>query len=268
MVGLPPVRGGLIARPGYVLVFADYQAIEFRVFASYAADPAMLKVVTSGGDPHAATARAVFETDVQDHDKSNPLRDAGKTLTFTILFGGGADKVRQQIRKRLLDLAPERAATDLAGIADMTRAQARALLQRYYRAYPGVRSFMRQLQGEARRAGRVVDVFGREYRVPAFEGYKAVSRVVQGTAATVMKMGMLRLCALFRRWRRAGTPARLLLPVHDEFISEVGAEAWGDRKEGMAARVKAAIEDRSTLRLPLTATLTWSATSWVERRKL
>jgi DNA polymerase-1 len=226
------IRAAFVAPPGRVLVSADYSQIELRILAHYAKDPALLESFRRGEDVHTRTAAETFET---APDRVTPdQRRIAKVLNFGIAYGLSA--------------------FGLSARLDLPRDRAQAIIDAYFRRYAGVRRWLDQVVAEAKRTGSVRTLWGRERALPEIGARNpglrmaaermAVNTPIQGTAADIVKVAMLRVAATLPA---SSATARLLLQVHDELVLEV-PEGEVAPVEALLAREMAAA---ATLDVPL-----------------
>jgi DNA polymerase-1 len=200
------IRAAFVPSPGYVLMSADYSQIELRIFAHITGDPAMTAAFNSGEDIHASTARAVFGA--KSKKEESEFRRVAKIVNFAIAY----------------DIGP----FGLAQRTGLSRAEARATIENYYNTYTGVRRYMEETPGQVRRNGVVRTIFGRIRPIPdignrnhnlrARAEREAINAPIQGTAADLVKMAMVRV---YKRLRQENLGARMILQVHDELLLEV-----------------------------------------------
>ena len=228
------IRKMFVPRPGWVLVDADYSQIELRVLAHIADDRAMQEAFRSGEDFHRLTASRVFH--VPPEDVTPLMRRQAKAVNFGIVYGISEFSLAQDI--------------------GVSRREAKEYIERYLTQYPGVRDYMKNIVETARTQGYVSTLFGRRRMIPEIRSTNfnirsgaeriALNTPVQGTAADIMKLAMVRV---FRALETNGLRARLLLQVHDELIVECPPEEAG--------RVRAIVADEmehaATLAVPLVA---------------
>ena len=214
------IRKAFVAPPGRKLISADYSQIELVVFAELSGDPELRRAFTEGADIHRRTAALIFGKDEDEVSASE--RRAAKTINFGVIYGMGAFR--------------------LAGELGIPRSEAQRFIDAYFSRYAGVASFVRDTVEGARRTGWVSTMLGRRRPVRAVDSRNAnerqgaervaVNSPIQGSAADVMKLAMLKVdAALSARFPEA----KLLLQVHDELIVEA--------PEAQAAEVAAAIEE-------------------------
>ncbi len=221
------MRGMFTAAPGSVLVDADYSQIELRLLAHMSGDAAMIEGFNSGVDIHTVTASQVFGV---PKDQVPPaLRRAAKAVNFGIVYGISAFSLSEDIH--------------------VTVAEAKEYMQKYFEHYSGVRAYMDRVVEKGREDGYVSTLYGRRRWLPelkssnfntrSFGERVALNMPIQGTAADIIKLAMIRVDA---RLRAEGLTARLVLQVHDELIVEC-PEAEGqtvrdlleEEMEGVAA---------------------------------
>ena len=226
------IRQAFIAEPGHALVSADYSQIELRLLA-HVADLEVLKAsFANGEDIHARTASEVFGVPMAGMD---PLtRRRAKAINFGIIYGISAFGLARQ-----LGVQP---------------GEARGYIDRYFERYPGIRIYMERTKEEARIKGYVSSPFGRRCWVPgiadknparrAYAERQAINAPLQGGAADIIKMAMVRIPAALKR---EGLRSRLLLQVHDELLFEAPI----DEAETLAGVVRQVMENAAELSVPL-----------------
>ncbi|HKG22919.1 MAG TPA: DNA polymerase, partial [Blastocatellia bacterium] len=200
------IRAAFVPSPGYVLMSADYSQIELRLFAHLTGDPVMTEAFNNGEDIHTRTARAVFGAKTRQEESES--RRLAKVVNFAIAY----------------DVGP----FGLAQRTGLTRAEAKKAIDNYYETYTGVRRYMEETPVRVREDGVVKTLFGRIRPIPDINNHnhnlraraerEAINAPIQGTAADLVKMAMIRV---HERLRRSGLGARVLLQVHDELLLEV-----------------------------------------------
>jgi len=192
-------------KPGYVLLSADYSQIELRIAAALSGDPQLIQDFLGGRDIHKATAERLFSTS----DITPEMRRVAKTVNFGIIYGITAHGLAER----------------LGGIS---RTEAQQLIDQYFARYPGVKAYIEAQIARVRERGYAETLLGRRRYIPNIHsGNKtlraeaerlAINTPIQGTAADLIKLAMIRLQA-------AGLPseARLLLQIHDELLWEMPA---------------------------------------------
>ncbi len=222
------------AREGWLLVDADYSQIELRVLAHVADDANMIEAFRTGADIHAETAAQVFH---MPPDMVTPLmRSRAKAVNFGIVYGIGAFSLSKDI--------------------NVTRKEAEQYIKDYLAHYAGVDRYMKQVVEQAKEQGYVETMFGRRRYLPeltssnfnlrAFGERVARNMPIQGTAADIIKIAMIRV---EERLRREGFKARLILQVHDELI----VEAPQEEAQQVAVLLREEMEHAVTLKVPMTA---------------
>ena len=201
------VRNAFIAAEGNALLAVDYSQIELRIVAHMAGDEAMLAAFRAGQDIHATTAAAVAGIDLGQVTKDQ--RRHAKAINFGLIYGMSA--------------------FGLSNTTDLTLAESENFVKAYFNQFPGVKSYLDETRKLAARQGYVETLLGRRRYFPNLqnptnfqlrqrEEREAVNSPVQGTAADIMKIAMVRLPAALEK---AGLSARMLLQVHDELVLEV-----------------------------------------------
>jgi DNA polymerase-1 len=228
------MRKMFIAAPGNVLVDADYSQIELRLLAHIADDQEMQEGFRSGVDIHTITASQVFGVPVELVTKS--MRSSAKAVNFGIVYGISEFSLAQDI--------------------GVSRNEAKAYMERYFEKYSGVRSYMNRIVAQAKEDGYVSTVMGRRRPLPeinssnfnqrSFGERVALNAPIQGTAADIIKLAMIRVQ---NRLKAQGLTGRLVLQVHDELIVECPRE----ESEQVAALLKEEMEQVASLSVPLQA---------------
>jgi DNA polymerase I len=226
------IRQAFIAPPGCVLVAADYSQIELRIMAHLSGDESLRAAFAADRDVHQATAAEVFGVELTAVTADQ--RRTAKVINFGLIYG----------------MSPFGLARNLG----IERGAAQQYVERYFQRYPGVKRFMDSTRAEARELGYVETVFGRRLYLPdirsgntqlrQYAERSAINAPMQGTAADIIKLAMIRV----DEWcRRAGAPARLIMQVHDELVLEVRADAVAD----VSAAVRDHMVNAVTLTVPL-----------------
>ncbi len=228
------MRRFFVAREGYTLVDADYSQIELRILAHIANDEQMIRAFREGADIHAITASQVFGHPLET--LPSYLRSRAKAINFGIVYGIGAYSLSQQI--------------------GVSVAEAREYIAAYLRTYSGVAAYQKEVVEKARADGYVSTIYGRRRdladiastnkTVRAFAERVALNMPVQGTAADIIKLAMIRV---HDRIRREGLEARLILQVHDELI----VEAPVLQESAVKRLLREEMEQAAQLRVPLLA---------------
>ena len=211
------IRACFVAEPGCRLISADYSQVELRLLAHIAGEPVLKEIFRRGEDVHTATAEAILG------GKTDPgTRSKAKMVNYGIVYGLSA--------------------FGLADRLQIDQEEAQQFIDAYLERFPKVKQFIDDTIERAREEGHVATLFGRIRRVPELRSRQfqtrslgerlAVNMVIQGTAADIMKVAMVR-CR--DRLRTAGLPTRLVLQIHDELLFE-GPEDEVDRASGIVRR--------------------------------
>jgi DNA polymerase-1 len=200
------IRAAFIAAPGNLLISADYSQIELRLMAHFSEDPLLVRAFSEGQDIHTLTASEVFGIAPEAMDKQT--RDRAKAVNFGIVYGISPFGLAQQL-----------------GIEQNV---ARLYIETYFARYSGVRAYIDRLLEETRREQKVRTLFGRVRPIPdmqsrnanlrGFAERTAVNTPLQGTAADLIKIAMIRID---QRLREEKFAARMTLQVHDELLFDV-----------------------------------------------
>ena len=228
------IRAAFIPAEGNVLISADYSQIELRLMAHFSEDPLLLKAYRENVDIHTLTASEVFGVPIASMDKET--RNRAKAVNFGIVYGISPFGLAQQ-----LSIEP---------------AEARLYIDRYFERYQGVRSFIDRTLEEVRRTQAVRTLFGRVRPIPditsrnanmrGFSERTAVNTPLQGTAADLIKLAMIRLA---NEIRQRNLRAQMVLQVHDELVFDV-PHAEADQVREL---VKTAMEEVIELKVPIVA---------------
>ena len=195
------IRQAVIPDEGCVFLSADYSQIELRLMAHFSQDPHLVEAFRSGQDIHAATAAKIFNVPIEQVTKDQ--RRQAKTANFGIIYGISAFGLAQQL--------------------DCSRSEAKALIDGYFAAFPGVIDYIERQKALAREQGYAITLFGRKRYLPdivshnatvrSFAERNAVNSPIQGTAADIIKMAMV---TIHRRLKDEGMKAQMIMQVHDE----------------------------------------------------
>ena len=195
------IREAVISDDGCLFLSADYSQIELRLMAHFSQDPHLVEAFRSGQDVHAATAAKIFNVPIELVTKDQ--RRQAKTANFGIIYGISAFGLAQQL--------------------DCSRSEAKALIDGYFAAFPGVIDYIERQKELARQQGYAITLFGRKRYLPdilshnatvrSFAERNAVNSPIQGTAADIIKMAMV---TIHRRLKEEGLKAQMIMQVHDE----------------------------------------------------
>jgi len=240
------IRKMFVPKPGYVLVDADYSQIELRVLAHIADDQVMRQAFIDRQDIHSVTASQVFGVAV---DQVAPLqRRHAKAVNFGIVYGISEFSLSEDI--------------------GVSRWEARDYIDSYLNHYQGVKAYMKQVVADARESGFTQTIYGRRRYIPELKSSNfnvrsgaeriALNTPIQGTAADIIKLAMIRVDAALRE---QFPEAKLILQVHDELIVECPEEIASQ----VAELVSAQMEQVADLSVPLTAEAKWGK-SWYDAK--
>lgn len=228
------LRKVFVAAEGHRLISVDYSQIELRVLAHLCQDEVLCQAFRDGADVHRRTASVLFE--VPESEVSREQRAQAKAVNFGVLYGMGPVRLSRELK--------------------IPRRTASKFVEDYFERQPGVRQFMDQTLEFARAEGHVITVLGRRRNVPDIDSKNrgtraaaervAINTPVQGSAADLMKLAMLRVDA---NLAEAFPDARVLLQVHDELL----VEAPVDQAEAVAEAVRHDMEAVYPLDVPLVA---------------
>lgn len=228
------VKTAFSAGEGSVFLAVDYSQIELRLLAHLSGDEHLVRAFNEGEDFHAETAARVFGVPVSE--VTPDLRSRAKAVNFGIVYGQQAYGLSQSLH--------------------ISMAEARDMIDRYYEAYPGVRTFLDNVVARAKQAGYAETMYGRRRHIPelkaknpqlrGFGERTAMNHPMQGTAADIIKIAMARVS---RRLEEEGFAAHMILQVHDELDFECPV----DEVERLTAMVRDVMEHVVDLRVPLIA---------------
>ena len=228
------LRRAFVAAPGRRLLSADYSQIELRVMAHFSGDPELLRAFADGADIHQRTSDLVFGPGLPGQRVE--LRRRAKIINFSIIYGSGAYSLAREL--------------------GVSFAEAKDFIERYFETYRGVRRFMERVVAEAEKEPEVRTLAGRVRPIPEVQSANrtvkengkrmAVNTVIQGSAADIIKMAMIRIHAGLR-----GMESRLLLQVHDELVFEYPPA----EETRLAELVRDGMENAAKLKAPLRVSL-------------
>ena len=228
------IRAAFVPADGNVLLSADYSQIELRLMAHFSEDPLLLKAYREHVDIHALTASEVFGVPIDAMDKET--RNRAKAVNFGIVYGISPFGLAQQ-----LNIEPS---------------EARTYIERYFERYSGVKAFIEQTLEQVRRTQSVRTLFGRVRPIPditsrnanmrGFSERTAINTPLQGTAADLIKLAMIRIA---RELREQKLRAKMVLQVHDELVFDVPKEEVDEVRE----RVRQAMEQVIEMKVPIIA---------------
>ena len=240
------VKTAFSAGEGSVFLAVDYSQIELRLLAHLSGDEHLVRAFNEGEDFHAETAARVFGVPVSE--VTPDLRSRAKAVNFGIVYGQQAYGLSQSLR--------------------ISMAEARDMIDRYYEAYPGVRTFLDNVVARAKQTGYAETMYGRRRHIPelkaknpqlrGFGERTAMNHPMQGTAADIIKIAMARVS---RRLEEEGFAAHMILQVHDELDFECPV----DEVERLTAMVQDVMEHVVDLRVPLIAEASTGVT-WADAK--
>ena len=220
------------AEEGKIFLDADYSQVELRVLAHMSNDETMIEAFNSGADIHTISASQVFKVPVEEVSKQ--LRSKAKAVNFGIVYGISEFGLAEQI--------------------DIKRNEAKQYIEQYLETYHGIKTFMSDVVEDAKKKGYVSTIFGRRryipelssnnYMVRKFGDRAAMNTPIQGTAADIMKIAMVKV---YNELKQRGLKSRIVLQIHDELLLEVVLE----EQEEVAKLLKESMESAATLKVPL-----------------
>lgn len=238
------IRKAFIPEPGCLFFSADYSQIELRIMAHLSGDPQLIEDFREGKDIHAATAARIFKKPLADVTRDE--RRKAKTANFGIIYGISAFGLAERM--------------------EVSRREAKELIESYFETYPKVKEYMERSVATARERGYILTEFGRRRYLPditsrnaVVRGYaerNAVNAPIQGTAADIIKVAMVRID---KRFRDEGIRSRMILQVHDELNFSVVPEEM-DRVRGIVIEE---MEAAFPMQVPLVADC-GTGTNWLE----
>ncbi len=230
--------------PDNLLLAADYSQIELRLMAHMSQDTHMIEAFRNKEDIHTATAAKIHKVDIKDVGRAQ--RAQAKTANFGIIYGISAFGLSQRL--------------------DISRQEAKKLIDGYFESYPGVKKYMDDCIAKARDDGYVTTLMGRKRfladinskntTVRGFAERNAINSPIQGTAADIIKKAMIAIC---REIRDRNLSSRMILQVHDELIFDVP----GEEIEEMKTLVKQEMENACLLDVPIVVEM-GTGNNWLE----
>lgn len=238
------IRKAFVPEPGCLFFSADYSQIELRVMAHLSGDENMVEAFREGHDIHAATAAKIYKEALDSVTRDQ--RTKAKRANFGIIYGITVFGLAERL--------------------DISRDEARRLIDGYFESFPAVHQYMEQAKETARSHGYVETLFGRRRYLPdinsrnatvrGFAERNAINAPIQGTAADIIKVAMIRIA---RRFREENLKSKMILQVHDELNFSVLPE----EKERVERIVMEEMEGAFPMQVPLTADCGWGA-NWLE----
>ena len=238
------IRKAFVPEPGCLFFSADYSQIELRVMAHLSGDENMIRVFQEGKDLHAATAANIYKKSIDEVTRDE--RTKSKRANFGIIYGITVFGLAERL--------------------DIPRDEAKMLIDGYFETFPQVHDYMEQSKEVARQQGYVVTLFGRRRYLPdinsansvvrGFAERNAINAPIQGTAADIIKVAMIRI---FQRFKAEGIKSKMILQVHDELNFSVLPE----EKDRVERIVIEEMQQAIDLRVPLVADSGFGA-NWLE----
>lgn len=238
------IRKAFIPEPGCEFFSADYSQIELRIMAHLSGDPHMIEAFREGHDIHAATAAKIYKKPMEEVTREE--RSKAKTANFGIIYG-----------------------ITVFGLAErmnVSRAEAKELIDGYFATYPRVKEYMQKSIDMAREKGYAETIYHRRCYLRDINSHNAVVRgyaernainaPIQGSAADIIKIAMIRI---YRRFKEEQLRSKMILQVHDELNFSV----YPEEKERVQAIVIDAMEHACTMQVPLEADYGWGK-NWLE----
>lgn len=240
------IRRGFVPQAGWTLLAADYSQIELRLLAHLSGDTAFVEAFRAGGDIHRQTASVIFGVPIEL--VTGEMRAQAKTINFATIYGQGAHALSRQL--------------------GIDHAEAKAFIETYFTRFAGVRAWLDQAVEQGRSRGFVETIFGRRRYIPeildrnfntrALGERLAQNSPIQGSAADLIKVAMIRI---HDELRRSGLAAKMLLQVHDELVFECPSSEVGP----LTDLVRQGMEGAAALRVPLVVDV-GVGTNWVEAK--
>ena len=238
------IRKAFIPEPGCLFFSADYSQIELRVMAHLSGDENMINVFREGKDLHAATAATIYKKNIDEVSRDE--RTKSKRANFGIIYG-----------------------ITMFGLAErleISRDEARQLINGFFETFPQVHDYMEQAKEQAREKGYVTTLFGRRRYLPdirsangtvrGFAERNAINAPIQGTAADIIKVAMIHI---YNRFKTEGIRSKMILQVHDELNFSV----FPEEKERVEKIVLEEMQNAFHMKVPLVADSGWG-TNWLE----
>ena len=238
------IRKAFVPEPGCLFFSADYSQIELRVMAHLSQDENMIRVFTEGHDLHAATAATIYKKPIEEVTRDE--RTKSKRANFGIIYGITVFGLAERL--------------------DIGRDEAKLLIDGFFETFPKVHDYMEHAKEEARKRGYVTTLFGRRRYLPdinsqnatvrGFAERNAINAPIQGTAADIIKVAMIRI---FERFQTEGIKSKMILQVHDELNFSV----YPEEKDRVEAIVVEEMQNALPLAVPLVADSGFGS-NWLE----
>ena len=238
------IRKAFVPEPGCLFFSADYSQIELRVMAHLSQDENMIRVFTEGHDLHAATASTIYKKAIEEVTRDE--RTKSKRANFGIIYGITVFGLAERL--------------------DISREEAKLLIDGFFETFPKVQDYMERAKEEARKKGYVETLFGRRRYLPdinsqnatvrGFAERNAINAPIQGTAADIIKVAMIRI---HERFQQEGIRSKMILQVHDELNFSV----FPEEREQVERIVLEEMQGAISLAVPLVADSGWGQ-NWLE----
>ncbi|MCH7725175.1 MAG: DNA polymerase I [Planctomycetes bacterium] len=238
------IRQAFLPKATWTLISADWSQIELRILAHFSKDPRLISAFRDEIDLHRVTAAELF--DVSESDVTSEQRNVGKTVNFATIYGQGATALGQQL--------------------GLSRNEAKEMIDRYFKLYAGVRSWLDDTIAAAHESGFVSTILGRKRYIPelssnnfsdrAYGERIAANTPIQGSAADICKLAMLEIN---RRFKVSGVEAKMVLQIHDELLFEAPKNEVAD----VTKVVRECMERPYDLDVPLKVDI-GTGTSWAK----
>ena len=220
------------AKPGTIFLDSDYSQVELRVLAHMSDDESMIEAFNSGEDIHTVTASQVFKIPINEVSKQ--VRSRAKAVNFGIVYGISDFGLAEQI--------------------SIKRNEAKQYIEQYLETYSGIKNYMTDIVEEAKRKGYVTTLYGRRryipelnsknYMIRQFGSRAAMNTPIQGTAADIMKIAMIKV---YNELKKRKLKSKMILQIHDELL----VETYLEEKEEVKQILKDCMESAATLKVPL-----------------
>lgn len=239
----PKIRRAFIAESGQVLLSADYSQIDLRVAAHLSGDKRLMEVFKKGLDVHAATASFIF--DKPQHQITPDERRTAKEVNFGILYGMGAWGLSER--------------------TGLSRSEAEDFIRRYFKSFSKLKEWLEEIKEEARRTGEVRTLLGRKRKLPEINSgvsqvraaaeRMAINLPVQGSAADLMKVAMVKLAA---ELPKLSPTTKMILQVHDELVFELPHREVNKVARAVKKIMEGAIKLKVPVRVDMKAGVNWA----------
>ena len=244
------IRQAFVAPEGWRLLTADYSQIELRILAHFSRDPALCRAFALDHDIHRVVAARIFGVPESNVDEA--MRRVAKTVNFGVIYGLSAYGLSSRL--------------------GISQAEAAAFIDAYFREYAGVDEFITRTLESAQAAGRVETILGRRRPISGIKNTTgrsrnlaertAINTVIQGSAADLIKMAMIRID---RRLRERGLRSRMILQIHDELVFEAPAEEVAELAPLVAHEMNTALDLSVPLKVDLAAGPNWLDVETIEQ---